>query len=119
MIRRLQLLVVAGDPGRRRVLDRRCRSCSTCSTWRSSSSAARYVLVRLGLTDLEAGYAVSQLHGHVGDQLRVTYTLRNASRIPKPWLEVHNPTTLPGGLPGPGDHARRPRASGRGSSGRR
>ena len=59
-----------------------------------------YVLVRLGLTDLEAGYAVSQLHGHVGDRMRVTYTLRNGSRIPKPWLEVHNPTTLPGGLPG-------------------
>ena len=59
-----------------------------------------YVLVRLGLTDLEAGYAVSQLHGHVGDQLRVTYTLRNSSRLPKLWLEVHNPTTLPGGLPG-------------------
>ncbi len=59
-----------------------------------------YVLVRLGLTDLEAGYAVSQLHGHVGDRMRVTYTLRNNSRLPKPWLEVHNPTTLPGGLPG-------------------
>ncbi|MFP5343294.1 MAG: DUF58 domain-containing protein [Candidatus Limnocylindria bacterium] len=59
-----------------------------------------YVAVRLGLSDLEAGYAVSQLHGHVGDQLRVTYTLRNTSRLPKPWLEVHNPTTLPGGLPG-------------------
>src|SRR6476659_9805230 len=59
-----------------------------------------YVLVRLGLTDLEAGYAVSQLHGHVGDRMRVTYTLRNASRIPKLWLEIHNPTTLPGGLPG-------------------
>jgi uncharacterized protein (DUF58 family) len=59
-----------------------------------------YVLTRLGLADLEAGYAVSQLHGHVGDTLRVTYTLRNASRIPKPWLEIHNPTTLPGGLPG-------------------
>ena len=59
-----------------------------------------YVLVRLGLTDLEAGYAVSQLHGHVGDRLRVTYTLRNGSRLPKPWLEVHNPTTLPGALPG-------------------
>ncbi len=59
-----------------------------------------YVLVRLGLTDLEAGYAVSQLHGHVGDQVRVTYTLRNGSRIAKPWLEIHNPTTLPGGLPG-------------------
>ena len=59
-----------------------------------------YVLTRLGLSDLEAGYAVSQLSGHVGDKIRVTYTLRNTSRVPKPWLEVHNPTTLPGGLPG-------------------
>ncbi len=59
-----------------------------------------YILVRLGLTDLEAGYAVSQLHGHVGDRMRVTYTLRNGSRLPKLWLEVHNPTTLPGALPG-------------------
>ena len=59
-----------------------------------------YVLVRMGLSDLEAGYAVSQLHGHVGDRMRVTYTLRNSSRVPKPWLEIHNPTTLPGGLPG-------------------
>lgn len=59
-----------------------------------------YVLTRLGLADLEAGYAVSQLSGHVGDKLRVTYTLRNTGRLPKPWLEVHNPATLPGGLPG-------------------
>ena len=59
-----------------------------------------YVVTRLGLSDLEAGYAVSQLHGHVGDKLKVTYTLRNTSRIPKLWLEVHNPTSLPGGLPG-------------------
>ena len=51
--------------------------------------------------------------------MRVTYTLRNGSRIPKPWLEVHNPTTLPGGLPGRADHARRPWRSDRGSSGRR
>jgi uncharacterized protein (DUF58 family) len=59
-----------------------------------------YILTRLGLADLEAGYAVSQLTGHVGDRLQVTYTLRNTSRMPKPWLEIHNPTTLPGGLPG-------------------
>ena len=59
-----------------------------------------YILTRLGLSDLEAGYAVSQLSGHVGDRLRITYTLRNTGRLPKPWLEVHNPTTLPGGLPG-------------------
>lgn len=61
-----------------------------------------YVLTRLGLADLEAGYAVSQLSGHVGDGIRVTYTLRNTSRLPKPWLEVHNPTSLPAGLPGRG-----------------
>ncbi len=59
-----------------------------------------YVLTRMGLSDLEAGYAVSQLHGHVDDKLRVTYTLRNTSSMPKFWLEVHNPTSLPGGLPG-------------------
>src|SRR5215213_9319357 len=59
-----------------------------------------YLLTRLGLADLEAGYAVNQLSGHVGDRIRVTYTLRNVSRIPKPWLEIHNPTSLPAGLPG-------------------
>jgi len=59
-----------------------------------------YVLTRLGLADLEAGYAVNQLSGHVGDRIRVTYTLRNTSRVPKPWLEIHNPTSLPAGLPG-------------------
>ena len=59
-----------------------------------------YVLTRLGLADLEAGYAVGQLTGHVGEQLKVTYTLRNAGRLPKPWLEVHNPTSLPVAIPG-------------------
>jgi uncharacterized protein (DUF58 family) len=59
-----------------------------------------YVLTRLGLSDLEAGYAVNQLSGHVGDRIRVTYTIRNTSRLPKPWLEIHNPTSLPAGLPG-------------------
>ena len=59
-----------------------------------------YVVTRLALLNLEAGYAVSQLFGHVGDQLKVTYTLRNAGWLPKPWLEVHNPTTLPTGLSG-------------------
>ena len=70
-----------------------------------------YILTRLGLADLEAGYAVSQLSGHVGDRLRVTYTLRNTGRMPKPWLEIHNPTTLPGGLPGRALSAPRPRGA--------
>jgi len=59
-----------------------------------------YLVTRFGLTDLEAGYAVNQLHAHVGEVLRATYTLRSASRIPKLWLEVHNPSTLPVPLPG-------------------
>jgi uncharacterized protein (DUF58 family) len=59
-----------------------------------------YLLTRVGLSDLEAGYALDRLAGHVGEELRVTYTLRNTSRLPKPWLEAHNPTTLPAGLPG-------------------
>src|SRR3954452_9723425 len=58
-----------------------------------------YVLTRLGLSDLEAGYAVSQLHVHVAAKLKVTYTLRNTSRIPKSWPEVHNPSSLPGAPP--------------------
>lgn len=59
-----------------------------------------YLVTRTGLLDIEAGYALDRLHGHVGEQLRVIYTLRNVGRWPKLWLEVHNPSTLPGPLPG-------------------
>jgi uncharacterized protein (DUF58 family) len=59
-----------------------------------------YVMTRFGLADLEAGYVLDRLHAEVGDILRATYTVRNTSRLPKPWLEVHNPSTLPSPLPG-------------------
>jgi uncharacterized protein (DUF58 family) len=59
-----------------------------------------YVVTRFGLSDLEAGYVLDKGHAHVGDSLRATYTLRNTSRLPKLWLEVHNPSTLPTPLPG-------------------
>ncbi len=59
-----------------------------------------YVMTRFGLADLEAGYVLDRLHAEVGDRLRATYTVRNTSRLPKPWLEVHNPSTLPNPLPG-------------------
>ncbi len=59
-----------------------------------------YVLTRFGLSDLEAGYSVDQLHAQVGEDLRATYTMRNTSRLPKLWLEVFNPSTLPIQLPG-------------------
>jgi uncharacterized protein (DUF58 family) len=59
-----------------------------------------YVLTRFGLADLEAGYRVDHRQGHVGDELRTTYSISNASGLPKPWLEVYNPTDLPVPLPG-------------------
>jgi uncharacterized protein (DUF58 family) len=59
-----------------------------------------YVLTRFGLADLEAGYRVDHRQGHVGDDLRTTYSISNASGLPKPWLEVYNPTDLPIPLPG-------------------
>ena len=59
-----------------------------------------YVLTRFGLADLEAGYRVDHRQGHVGDDMRTTYSISNASSLPKPWLEVYNPTDLPIPLPG-------------------
>ncbi|MDQ3448598.1 MAG: DUF58 domain-containing protein [Chloroflexota bacterium] len=59
-----------------------------------------YVLTRFGMSDLEAGYTLDRPHAQVGDTLRATYTMRNTSRLPKPWLEVHNPSSLPVALPG-------------------
>ncbi|HUG47745.1 MAG TPA: DUF58 domain-containing protein [Candidatus Limnocylindria bacterium] len=59
-----------------------------------------YVMTRFGLADLEAGYVLDRLHAEVGDTLRATYTVRNTSRLPKFWLEVHNPSNLPRPLPG-------------------
>jgi uncharacterized protein (DUF58 family) len=59
-----------------------------------------YVLTRFGLADLEAGYRVDHRQAHVGDDLRTTYSISNASNLPKPWLEVYNPTDLP--VPPPG-----------------
>ncbi|HEY8167564.1 MAG TPA: DUF58 domain-containing protein [Candidatus Limnocylindrales bacterium] len=70
-----------------------------------------YVVTRFGLADLEAGYALDRVTAAVGETLRVTYTIRNAGRLPKLWLELHNPTTLPVPLPGRalalGPHAER------------
>ena len=60
-----------------------------------------YLVTRLGLTDLEAGYSVNQLQAHVGEILPARRTRSGApSRLPKLWLEVHNPSTLPVPIPG-------------------
>ena len=59
-----------------------------------------YVLTRFGLSDLEAGYTLDRVQARVGERLSATYTVRNTSRLPKLWLEAHNPSTLPVPLPG-------------------
>ena len=59
-----------------------------------------YLISRFGLADLEAGYALDRVQAQVGETLRATYTLRNAGRLPKLWLEAYNPSTLPVPLPG-------------------
>ena len=59
-----------------------------------------YLLARRGLSDLEAGSWLDRHHATAGDTLTVTYTLRSTARLPKPWLEVHSPSTLPAAIPG-------------------
>ncbi len=58
-----------------------------------------YVVTRFGLADLEAGYVLDRLHAQTGDIMRASYTVRNTSRLPKLWLELRNPSTLPVELP--------------------
>jgi uncharacterized protein (DUF58 family) len=62
--------------------------------------ASAYLLARRGLVGLEAGCWLDRHHAIVGDVLTVTYTLHSAARLPKPWLEVHSPSTLPVTIPG-------------------
>ena len=59
-----------------------------------------HLLARRGLGGLEAGSWLDRRHATVGDVLTVTYTLRSVARLPKPWLEVHSPSTLPLAIPG-------------------
>jgi len=59
-----------------------------------------YLIARRGLSSLEAGSWLDRHQATVGDTLTVTYTLRSLARLPKPWLEVHSPSTLPVAIPG-------------------
>lgn len=59
-----------------------------------------YLLARRGLSHLEAGAWLDRRHATVGEALTITYTLRSSAALPKPWLEVHSPSTLPVAIPG-------------------
>jgi uncharacterized protein (DUF58 family) len=64
------------------------------------ATGGAYLVTRLGLADLEAGYMLDRPHARAGEYLRATYTVRNTSRLPKFFLEAHNPATLPDPIPG-------------------
>ena len=64
------------------------------------TGGAAYIVARRGLDGLEAGSWLDRQHATVGDTLSVTYTLRSLTRLPKAWLEVYSPSTLPSSIPG-------------------
>lgn len=59
-----------------------------------------YLVARRGLAGLEAGSWLDRRHGTVGEVVTITYTIRNPGNLPRPWLEVGSPTTLPLAVPG-------------------
>ncbi len=59
-----------------------------------------WLVTRAGLSGLEAGFGLDRPHAQVGETVRAWYTLRNRTGLPKPWLEVHSPSTLPEPIPG-------------------
>lgn len=62
--------------------------------------AGAWLLTRWSIRGLEAGYALDRRVATVGETLTIAYTVRNPGRLPRTWLDVHSPTTLPDRLPG-------------------
>jgi uncharacterized protein (DUF58 family) len=62
--------------------------------------AGAWLLTRWSIRGLEAGYAVDRRVAPVGETLTIAYTVRDPGRLPRLWLDVHSPTTLPSRLPG-------------------
>ncbi len=62
--------------------------------------AGAWLLTRWSIRGLEAGYALDRRVAPVGETLTIAYTVRDPGRLPRLWLDVHSPTTLPTRLPG-------------------
>lgn len=59
-----------------------------------------WLLTRLGLSGLEAGFGLDRPQAQVGDRVRATYTVRNRLPVPRLWIEVRSGSTLPVPIPG-------------------
>ncbi len=59
-----------------------------------------WLVSRLSLRGLEAGFALDRQTAQVGETMVVSYTVRDRSRLPKLWLDVHNPAAMSVRIPG-------------------
>jgi uncharacterized protein (DUF58 family) len=59
-----------------------------------------WLLTRLAIRGLEAGYAVDRRVAPVGDTITIAYTVRDPGRLPRLWLDVHSPATFATRIPG-------------------
>ncbi len=62
--------------------------------------AGGWILTRWSIRGLEAGYALDRRVAPIGETLTIAYTVRDPGRLPRLWLDVHSPTTLPTRLAG-------------------
>lgn len=61
---------------------------------------AAWLITRVGLSGIDAGFALDRPQAQVGDRMRAVYTVRDRWRLPRPWIEVQSPSTLPVPIPG-------------------
>ena len=59
-----------------------------------------WLVCRLSLRGLEAGFALDRQTAQVGETMTVSYTVRDRSHLPKLWLDVHNPAAMSVRIPG-------------------
>ncbi|CAN5756003.1 DUF58 domain-containing protein [soil metagenome] len=55
-----------------------------------------YIWTRLSLFQIQGAREISPMHLQVGDVLHDTITIANRSHLGKPWIEVHDRTSIPG-----------------------
>ena len=59
-----------------------------------------WLVSRMSLRGLEAGFALDRQTAQVGETMTVSYTVRDRSHLPKLWLDVHNPAAMSVRIPG-------------------
>ncbi len=55
-----------------------------------------YIWTRLSLFQIQGAREIAPMHLQVGDVLNDTISIANRSHIGKPWIEVHDRTSIPG-----------------------